>query len=476
MGVSSLPAYNPYNPSVAIYLAKAIDRLDAQWADAQQSVDRLQQSSASFEIKISDYGRIQSDLAALESAAQSLSGPTAFFRYSAKSSDSRVLSAYMQGSALPGTYNVEVSQLAQGETLVSAAQRDPFAPIGNGSPATVTFRFRNGASENIAINGSNDSLSSIAASINRAGIGISAMAIFDGSAFRLVIKGPEGAANTFNIGVSGDDALSRLLSYSGGASNNAMSLSMAAQDSQGSVNGTPFSGDSNVLMNVAEGLTLSLSGIGSTAVTVSTDLLRISDAVRSFVDAYNVAQGDIAASLTGELPGDRTLAGVSDQLSSDLAAWQSGQGTSSNGLLAQIGITRNQDGTLSFDVKAFQEAYSRDPAGVAHIFTDNGNGLAEQIANQIQSVIQPGGNISMIINQLLSQIQGNQQMENRMQDSAIQDLQHSAHRYAQQLALMIIRQIIDQFMKSMPHPPNQYSAEIAGILFPQDLTGATQLV
>lgn len=427
----------------------------------QQSIERLHQSSASYEVKISDYGLIQSDLADLEASAQSLSGPDAFSRYSAKSTDLAVFTAYAQGATLPGIYNVEVNQLARGETLVSAAQHDPSATIGNGSPATVTFQFRNGASQNITINRSNNTLSFIAASINQAGIGIFALVASDGSAFRLVLNGPSGASNAFNIGVSGDDAISHLLSYSDGAVNNAMSQSMAAQDSQGSVSGTSFTGYSNVLMDIAGGLTLILRGIGRAAVTVSTDLSQISDTVRSFVDAYNIAQSDIATSISGELSGDRILPVVSDQFSSDLEARQSVSNASSNSLLAQIGITRNQDGILSFNAKIFQEAYSRNPAGVAHLFTNGGNGLADQIANQIQNVIQPSGNISSTIKQLLLQIQGNQQMESRIQDNAFQDLQSSAHRYAQQLAMVIVKQIMSQFMQSLPHQSNQYLVEAA---------------
>lgn len=462
MDTFGIPAYSPYITSAyGPSIAKVLDSLDSQAAAVQQSIDGLQKSSASYEVKISGYGMIQSDLSALEAAAQSLSGPDAFSRYSAKSTDPAILIAYARASTVPGIYNVEVNQLAQGETLVSAAQHDPSAAIGSGSPATVTFQFRNGASQNITLNKSNHTLSAIAASINQADIGIFAWVASDGSAFRLVLNGPSGASNAFNIGVSGDDAVSHLLSYSGGATNNAMSQSMAAQDSQGSVGGTPFTGYSNVLVNVAGGLTLSLRGVGRAAVTVSTELSQISDAVRSFVDAYNIAQSDIAASLTGELSGDRILPVVSDQLSSDLEALQSGSNASSSGLLAQIGITRNQDGTLSFDAKAFQEAYSRNPAGVARLFTDSGKGLADQIASQILNVIQPSGNISSTINQLLLKIQANQQMENRIEDNAIQDLQYSAHRYAQQLAMMIVKQIMSQFMQALPHPSNRHLVEAA---------------
>lgn len=460
MYISGIPAYRPYiTPDYSSHVAKIIALLDSQTTAILQPIDGLHQSSSSYDIKISSYGQIQSDLAALESAAQTLSGPNAFSRYSAKSANSTIITSYVQGSALPGVYNVEVSQLAQGERLVSATQPDPSSTISD-LPATVTFRFKNGDNKSITLNSGSNSLSTIADNINQANIGMSASVASDNSGFRLVLKGSSGAANSFNIEVSGNDAISQLLFYAEGATNNAMSQTMAAQDSQVSVNGTPFNGNSNVLVDIAGGLTFNLKRIGLVAVTVSPDLSQISNAVQSFVDAYNIAQSAIATNLTGELSGDKTLSVVSGQLSSDLAARQSLSSGSSNSLLAQIGITSSQDGTLSFNAKVFQEAYSQNPDGVAHLFTDNGNGLADQIAKQIQDVIQPNGDISSTINQLLLKIQNNQQIESNIEDNAFKNLEYSAHQYAHQLAMMMVKHIMDYFLQITQQQPNLHLAPL----------------
>lgn len=461
MYISGIPAYSPYiTPDYSVHVAKIIALLDSQTAAILKPIDGLHQASSSYDIKISSYGQIQSDLAALESAAQTLSGPNAFSRYSAKSANSTIITSYVQGSALPGVYNVKVSQVAQGERLISAAQPDPSLTIGNDLPAAVTFRFRNGDSKSITLNSGSNSLSTIADNINQAKIGISASVASDSSGFRLVLKGSSGAANAFNIEVSGNDAISQLLFYAEGAANNAMSQTMAAQDSQVSVNGTPFNGNSNVLVDIAGGLTLNLKRTGLVAVTVSPDPSQISNAVQSFVDAYNIAQSAIASNLSGELSGDKTLSVVSGQLSSDLAARQSLSSGSSNSLLAQIGITSAQDGTLSFNAKVFQEAYSQNPDGVAHLFTDNGNGLADQIAKQIQDVIQPSGNISSTINQLLSKIQNNQKTESNIEDNAFKNLEYSAHQYAHQLAMEMVKHIMDYFLHITQQQANLHLAPL----------------
>lgn len=446
MNISGLPVYRPYfTPDYSPVVAKIKSIIDAQTAAILQPIDGLQQSSASYDLKISDYGLIQSDLAVLEETAQSLSGKNAFSRYRAQSSNVSIATSYATGDTLGGTYNVDVSQLAQGETLVSMPQQSP-AIQNLGDPlATLTFHFSSGDTKNVTLD--NNTLPGIAAAINQANIGITASVVSDANGFRLMLQGPSGAANAFSIGVNGSDAINHLLFYSDGAAGNAMSQTMAAQDAQARVNGATFSSNSNMLAGIAGGLTINLTGIGRTTVAVSPDLSRISYAVQAFVDAYNRAQSDIASYLGKELAGDKTLPAISSQLSADLAAQPSSPNGASNGLLAQTGITRNPDGTLSFDAQTFQNAYAQDPQGVAQLFSNHGNGLADQIAAQIHGVIQPSGDISTTIGQLLQKIRVNQQTADNIQNIASQNIENSAQYYVQLLARMIVKQIMDQFLQ-----------------------------
>lgn len=457
MNVSSVSAYQPY-------IDKISSQLDSQSAAAQRSIDELHRISASYEVRISDYGMIQNDLSNLQSAAQKISGADAFSLYSAKSADSAILTASAQKNASEGTYNVAVNQLAQGETLVSATQQNPSQIIGSGSSSTVTFQFVNGASQSLTIDQSNNTLPGIAASINQAAIGINAAVVFNGSSFQLALSGPSGGSNAFNIGVNGDEALTRLLSYSNGAANNGMTQTMAAQDSQGSVNGTSFTGYSNVVTGIPGGLTLNLGKTGNAAISVTTDMAQITGAVHSFVDTFNRVQSDLALYRTGELSGDRTLPAIGNQLSADLSPNGTGSGVS--GTLGQIGIARSQDGTLTFDTTVFQNAYAQNPSGVARLFSDNGSGLADQVSKQLQNVLQPSGAISSTIDQLLTKIQGNQQMESSIEYNSIQDLQSSAHQYAQKLAMMIVTDIVNQFMQGVSPQPNRAPEKTSGMSYP----------
>jgi len=51
-------------------------------------------------------------------------------------------------------------------------------------------------------------------------------------------------------------------------------------------------------------------------------------------------------------------------------------------------------------------------------------------------------------------------MANRIEDNAIQDLQYS-HTIMRRVAMMIVRQIMSQFMQALPHPSNQHLVEAA---------------
>lgn len=199
-----------------------------------------------------------------------------------------------------------------------------------------------------------------------------------------------------------------------------------------------------------------LSGLA--AITVAIDPAQLTGTVQSFVNAYNRVQNDLAKYRAGGLPDDQMLAVISNRLAADLNPTQPASGMS----LEQIGITRNQDGALAFDAMVFQDAHSRNPAGVIQLFTGNENGLADQVSAQLQNVLQPSGSISSTIDQLLSKIYGNQQMEKYIEDKAFRDLQYSAHHYAQQLAMMIVAQIVSQFMQGASSRPANHPGTTTG--------------
>src|SRR5262245_23558604 len=88
----------------------------------QQPLTRLNQQEASYQAELSAYGTVRSALSALQSSLTTLNSPSSFKVLSATASDSTVLTASAASNAAVGSYNVQVSQLAQSQTLVAAGQ------------------------------------------------------------------------------------------------------------------------------------------------------------------------------------------------------------------------------------------------------------------------------------------------------------------------------------------------------------------
>ncbi len=347
----------------------------------------------STQTKISDYGQLQEVLATLQSAAQSLSGDSAF-SFGASSVDPQgVVSANAPGSAA-GSYAVRVTQLAQGETLLSAPQASADALLGSGAATTFTFQFAGGATASVSVGSGNNSLNGIAAAINAANAGVTAGVASNGSTDQLVLSGPAGADNAFTVAVSGDATLSQLFSYPSGGGG--LTLAAQAQDAFGSINGVPFSSPDNAV-NAAGGLALSLNATGTASVTVSPDATQALLDAQALVSAYNAAIALMAAQGSGALAGDPTLPALQSQLY-DLVTAPSAAGSGPYTSLAQVGFSVGADNRLTFDPAVFQSAFAANPAAVMALFTNaSGSGAADQLSALALSYIAPHGVIANVM-------------------------------------------------------------------------------
>ncbi len=161
--------------------------------------------------QLSAWQTISADVTSLNSAAAALGQPSLFKSYTATSSDTSVATATASSSAIPGTYNFTVNQLAQAAEVASQGIAATSTTVGNG---TGTFGITvNGTTTNVALNSTTGyTLQDLAQAINNAGAGVSAAIISDGSSnnpYRLVLTsnttGTNGAI-TINNTLSGGTA------------------------------------------------------------------------------------------------------------------------------------------------------------------------------------------------------------------------------------------------------------------------------
>lgn len=101
----------------------------------------LAKKEAGYQAKLSAFGTLSGSLSSLQSALNTLNNLSTFKGVNATSSDSQVFSASATSSASPGAYNINVTQLAQAQTIASAGRSSTSATIGTGASTTLTFQF-----------------------------------------------------------------------------------------------------------------------------------------------------------------------------------------------------------------------------------------------------------------------------------------------------------------------------------------------
>ncbi len=397
---------------------------------SQGPMNALTTKQTAYQAQLSAYGTVSSGFSQFRTALAALTDPAKLATVTAKPTDDTVLSATGGVGAVPGSYSVVVSQLAQAQTLVSPGQLNASAVVGSGT-LTLDFGTTNGSSftpnglggKTLTIDSSNNTLTGIRDAINAAGMGVTASIVNDGSStpYRLTLSSSStGEASSMRIGVSGDAALSGLLTYDP-AGTKSMAQTSAAQNAQLTVNGIAVSKASNSVSDVVPGVTLNLkkTNAGSpTSLAVAYDSEAVTKAVTGFVDAYNkidkslqdLSKYDATTKKSGALHGDSTVRVMRAQLRGIISAQLTG-GASSFTLLNQIGVETQTDGTLALNTKVnsstgktkLQTAIDTNFSQLASLFAASGRSSDSQILYAGSTSSTLAGNYAVNVSQLATQ-------------------------------------------------------------------------
>lgn len=96
--------------------------------------------AAAVNAKISAYGSLSGSLAAFQGALSALSTDAAFKSVTAQSNNTDVLVGSASAKTVPGTYKINVTQVAQAQTLVSSGVVSSTSTVGVGISTRVTFK------------------------------------------------------------------------------------------------------------------------------------------------------------------------------------------------------------------------------------------------------------------------------------------------------------------------------------------------
>lgn len=349
----------------------------------------------SVNAEISAYGTLTSALTKLQTAAEALADSSLYESLTTSLSGSGVTAA-TTSEAEAGTYTVQVTQLAQAQSLTTSGVTSKTTALGTG---TLTLQVGTADAVSITLDSTNNTLEGIRTAINASGAGVTASIVNDGSdtPYRLVLTsdstGTESEMTVTYSGTDSTDEASSLFGYDGSSGN--MTQTVEALDAELTINGISITSQSNTVEDAVQGVTLSLSAAGSSqTLTISQDTDAIYDAISAFVTAYNsyvasvdtLTAYDADADTAGELLGDSTTRRISTQLSSDLYS-AIGSGTFS--YLSQLGISLEVDGTLLIDEDTLTSAITDNIDAVSEFFigTDGTSGFIGQMTDDLDNYL-----------------------------------------------------------------------------------------
>jgi flagellar hook-associated protein 2 len=358
------------------------DLVAAQRAGSDKALTARQ---TAVDAKISSLSTISSALSAFSNALGSLVSSGALGRQ-VISSDTSSIALSLTGSSSPPSlsHTIEATQLAQRQTVASAAVADRNAPIGEGTltinfgaisgtfPTPAGFTAGAAAPVTITIGPDNNSLVGLQQAINASNAGVTASIVEDSSGARLVLRGETGAEKAFTI-----DGSAGLEAFEFGPGTAGLTWTAQAKNAVVVIDGITVERPTNSISDLVSGLKLDLMKVTDGPVTISSDYdaTTLKTAVGNYVDVYNQLISMLAeetragtdSAAAGALAGDRTTRDLKRMLA-DLSTKTLLTGGGGPSSLSEIGIKTNRDGTLSIDDTALTKAVTNHPGRVHDMF------------------------------------------------------------------------------------------------------------
>ncbi|RUR33866.1 flagellar hook protein [Vreelandella andesensis] len=366
--------------------------------------------------KISAFGQLQTSLNAFQDAVEKINDPKLYQSLSANvrgTGSGEAIKATAAAEALPGSYRVDVSQLATSGTLASSRvdASDQALDLQGATALQLTFGSGEGvATKTVDITiADGSSLADIRDAINAdKQAGVNATIINDGTGYRLALSskttGAEASIESFSFvdadsaavtGPFAEDALTKRPGENAALTVNGIAISSAENSIEGAIQG--------VTLNLAE-LTIADGETASSTINIERDTLKQREAINGFVKAFNDLKGTIGkltsftgdSETAGELVGDNTVRTIESRLRSVLTG---GVGGGELSTLSQLGITLQRDGKLKVDDDTLNDLVANNPQALSDFFTgeNEGGGMAGRLNTTIEQMLGNNGVVKLAI-------------------------------------------------------------------------------
>ena len=370
--------------------------VQAEGAPKQAALDLKE---TKLQTRLSAFGAFRSAADQLRTALAGLTDVAKFQGRKVTVGDESIFAAAASPASVPGSYAVEVVDLALAHKLQSIDFSGTSAAIGTG---TLTIAV-GGTAMALTIDDSNKTLAGIRDAINNASNnpGVTATIVTGTLGSRLVLTGTDtGAAETIRVTQSGGDGGLAQLVYDPGVAT-ALTETQAASDARILIDGIEAVSSTNVFADVVTGVEITVFTESAPGSTTSLGVAYDREAARKSVDeavkAYNslitslrgLGKYDAATKAGGPLVGDSTLRDFMSSLRREASAPLGGQ--SSFGALSDMGITFALDGTLKLDSAKLNSAFDTRFDDVGKAFAATESGLAVRLDSLLDTYVDAGG-------------------------------------------------------------------------------------
>lgn len=367
-------------------------------AEGQPAALRLSRQEARVQAELSAFGSFKSALSSFRDALEPLKELDKFQGRVTTTGDDTIFTASATSSSVPGSYSIEVRQLAQAHKLASDPFADADTVVGTG---TLTLTVGDQAFA-VEIDDSNNTLAGIRDAINGASsnTGVRATIVNGNDGSTLILSSVDtGVENSLVVTAAGGDGGLDGLVYDPAGTMNLTEL-QAALDAEVIIDGFSVTSAGNSLTDAIEGVTLDLiaAQAGTTVeLTVDYDRTNAKDLVNAFIESYNalvkrfseLTKFDPETKEKGALLGDSTLRAASSQIRREMSIAPA-EINGAVGSLLDIGITIQLDGTLELDEGALTAQLDANFDDLGKLFSTE-DGYAVRLDELLGRYLDDGG-------------------------------------------------------------------------------------
>lgn len=367
-------------------------------AEGKPKTLQLDKEEAKVQGKLSALGTLRSTLASFRDTLATLKNLDRFQGRQVTLSAPEFVAASAGTAAVPGSYSIDVVQLAAAHKLQTApsAHQNATTAVGVGTLHIAT----GGQDFDVVIDSTNNTLTGIAAAINAsaAGAHVQATVLTGANEARLTIASRTiGADGAIEITQTGD--LTGLVYPAGGG----LVQIQGALDAEAVIDGITVQSATNTFSNAIPGVDVTLTAVNGeddppTQITVGYDRATARKTIEQLVKSYNelldaiksVSSYNAETQQGGPLFGDAGVRNIGFQLRRELTASVAGLSGSFD-MLADIGISADLNGQLSIDAADLDAAFNTNFDAVGELFAADGVGVAVKLDRVLAPYLDSNG-------------------------------------------------------------------------------------